>query len=169
MGPPLFERDVGALVSDDIFRPNSDGDDDDDGCQDDRGVPSPDREGGGRGEGVCWPRAIKSTVHRPRSLALPSLICINPLLLRSAVADRRVARTCSLLRVKHGNSEPLSDGCVALSKIPSSLSITDDVAATRHKKRDRVAGDCAEGMEGRARAATGFCNQSPFVEKSSPD
>ena len=48
-GPPLFERDVCALVSDDIFRPNSDGDDDDDGCQDDRGVPSPDREGGGRG------------------------------------------------------------------------------------------------------------------------
>ena len=44
MGP---QRDVGALVSDDIFRPNSDGDDDD-GCQDDRGVPSADREGGGR-------------------------------------------------------------------------------------------------------------------------
>ena len=123
MGP---QRDVCALVSDDIFRPNSDGDDDD-GCQDDRGVPSPSREGGGRGEGVCWLLAIKSTVHRPRSLALPSLICINPLLLRSAVADRRVARTCSYF--KHGNSEPLSDGCVALSKIPSSLSITDDVAA----------------------------------------
>ena len=41
MGP---QRDVGALVSDDIFRPNSDSDgDDDDGCQDDRGVPSPYR------------------------------------------------------------------------------------------------------------------------------
>ena len=140
-----FERDVGALVSDDIFRPNSDGDDDD-GCQDDRGVPSPDREGGGRGEGVCWPRAIKSTVHRQRSFSLPSSICINPLLLRS---EESCAPALSLLRVKHGNSEPLSDGCVALSKIPSSLSITADVAATRHKKRDRVAGDCAEGMEGR--------------------
>ena len=131
-GPPLFERDVGALVSDDIFRPNSDGDDDD-GCQDDRGVPSPDREGGGRGEGVCWPRAIKSTVHRPRSsLALPSLICINPLLLRCGprlrIEESR-AHLLSLFSVKHGNSKPLSDGCVALSKIPSSLSITDDVAA----------------------------------------
>ena len=34
----LFERDVSALVSVDIFQPNFD---DDDGCQDDRGVPRP--------------------------------------------------------------------------------------------------------------------------------
>ena len=35
----LFERDVSALVSVDIFQPNFD--DDDAGCQDDRGVPRP--------------------------------------------------------------------------------------------------------------------------------
>ena len=60
----LFERDVSALVSVDIFQPNFD--DDDDGCQDDRGVPRPVSEGTRAFVGLPQSRAHRYTA-RARS------------------------------------------------------------------------------------------------------
>ena len=61
----LFERDVSALVSVDIFQPNFD-DDEDDGCQDDRGVPRPVSEGTRAFVGPSQSRAHRYTA-RARS------------------------------------------------------------------------------------------------------